>query len=272
VSRLVDVPYSMSVHAGADIFVEPVLLAEKIGRARRVVTCTLHNKRRLASLVGPELDRRVAVVRHGVDTATYREAPSTPRRVPGPPRVLAVGQLTPRKGMVPLLMTCRILRDRGREHRCHIVGDGPQRRELEALARALELGSSAWLRGALAPDEVVAEYRRAAMFVLPCVTAANGDVDGIPNALVEAMASQLPVVSSDLPAIRELVTDGVDGLLVPPGDVEALAAAIERLLDEPALRRELGVRARRTVVAKFDIERNIRRLTATLYPELQRQR
>jgi glycosyltransferase involved in cell wall biosynthesis len=86
------------------------------------------------------------------------------------------------------------------------------------------------------------------------------------------MASQLPVVSSDLPAIRELVTDGVDGLLVPPGDVEALAAAIERLLDEPALRRELGVRARRTVTATFDIERNIRRLTATLYPELQRQR
>jgi glycosyltransferase involved in cell wall biosynthesis len=105
------------------------------------------------------------------------------------------------------------------------------------------------------------------VFVLPCIRTPEGDVDGIPNALAEAMALQVPVISTELPAIRELVADGVNGVLVRPGDDEGLAEAITRLLDQPALREELGAEGRRTILRSFDVEANVRRFADTLWPD-----
>jgi glycosyltransferase involved in cell wall biosynthesis len=103
--------------------------------------------------------------------------------------------------------------------------------------------------------------------VLPCVRTRDGDVDGIPNAIGEAMAMRLPVVSTDLPAIRELVSDGVNGSIVPPGDAASLADAIAHLLDDPALRGRMGDEGRRTVEDRFDVEQNVGRFVSTLWPD-----
>jgi glycosyltransferase involved in cell wall biosynthesis len=264
-SRLLRRPYSLSVHAGADIFVRPVLLREKVTAARHVVTCTSHNKAHLARLMGGDFERKITVVPHGLDLSGQRRDPPGTN---GLPVVLAVGQLTERKGFAHLVAACDVVRNQGHRFVCRIIGSGPQRANLEELIAGLSLRDTVSLEGALPHEAVVDHYRQASMVVLPCVRTADGDVDGIPNVLVEAMAFGIPVVSSDLPALRELITNGVDGLLVPEGNVERLADAVRRLLDEPLLRERLGAEALRTVVERFDVAKNVRRFAETLWPGL----
>jgi glycosyltransferase involved in cell wall biosynthesis len=263
-SRLLGTPYSLSIHAARDIYVDPVLLREKVVQARHVVTCTAHNKSHVASIVGRDGGDAITHVRHGLDLSAF---PIGKDCSSGPPVILSVGQLKPRKGLAQLIRACAMLRDRGYRFRCKIVGRGPQYAQLETLIGGLALADTVDLCGALPHEDVVREYRQATVFVLPCIQTGEGDVDGIPNVLAEAMALQVPVVSTGLPAIRELVSDGVNGLLVPPSDEASLGDAIARLLDRPDLRTRLGEQGRRTVLDTFQLEPNVREFASTLWPE-----
>ena len=263
-SRLLGTPYSLSIHAAGDIFVDPVLLREKVMQARHVVTCTAHNRAHVASIVGVDASDMITHVRHGLDLAAY---PTGSDPASGPPVILSVGQLKQRKGLAQLIRACATLRDRGYGFRCRIVGRGPQYAELQMLIRRLSLGDTVSLCGAFRHEDVVREYRRATMFVLPCIQTGEGDVDGIPNVLAEAMALQVPVVSTHLPAIRELISDGANGLLVPPNDEASLADAIALLLDQPDVRTRLGEQGRRTILQTFQLEPNVRAFASTLWPE-----
>lgn len=263
VGRLLNVPYSLSIHAGADIYVNPVLLPEKIRAARHVATCTRYNKAHLLAVVGQDAAGKITYVPHGLELAKYRpEAHSN-----GRPVILSVGQLAERKGIEQLLDGCRALRERGYAFDVHIVGEGPRRPNIEGAIDRLGLGDAVTLHGALPHEAVIEQYRRATLFALPCIRTQDGDIDGIPNVLAEAMAMELPVVSTRLSAIPELVEDGVTGLLVPPGDTDALAGALAQLLDRPRLGAELGRNGRRAVLGAFDIERNIRLFAAALWPD-----
>lgn len=262
--RLLGKPYSLSIHAGADIFVRPVLLREKVLEARHVATCTRYNKSQVEAVAGGDLGYKISALYHGLDLARYRPEPAA---VSARPLILSVGQLAPRKGFVPLIRSCRILKDRGYEFTCEIIGNGPQREELAALIRELRLEDSVILRGALPHEEVIGKYRQATLFALPCLRSTNGDVDGFPNVLAEAMAMQVPVISSSVSAIPELLIDGVNGVIVEPGDDQVLADAMARLLDDPALRAKLGRNGRQTVVERFEVEQNVRKFAATLWPE-----
>jgi glycosyltransferase involved in cell wall biosynthesis len=261
--RLLDKPYSLSIHAGPDLFVNPVLLREKVLEARHIATCTLYNKSHMEQVLGHDLGHKVSCIHHGLDLAVYRPGlPSSSQR----PHILSVGQLTERKGLVHLIEACRILRDRGYDFVCEIVGEGPQQWELQDLIERLALEDTVTLCGALRHEDVIEKYRRAAMFVLPCVKSKAGNLDGIPNVLLEAMAMQVSVISTSLSGIPELVDDQVNGLLIPSGDTVALVNAMARLLDEPALREKLGRNGRQSVVEEFDVERNVRQFAATLWP------
>ncbi|HEY3671118.1 MAG TPA: glycosyltransferase [Acidimicrobiia bacterium] len=267
-SRLLDCSYSLAIHAGADLFVHPVLLREKIEQARVVVTCTEANRTAISARVGASLGEKVSYIRHGLPLAEYRPPDARPGAdQDAPPLVLAVGQLREKKGFTHLVDACERLRDRGHRFTCRIIGEGPQRRELEAQIRAAQLDDCVVVTGALPQDDVVAWYRRASVFALPCVVTPDGQVDGIPNVVPEAMAMGVPVVSSDLPAIRELVTDEVDGLLVAPGDADALAAAVGRLLDEPRFAAALAGAGLRTVHDRFDVDVNVDRLVERMWPD-----
>jgi glycosyltransferase involved in cell wall biosynthesis len=261
--RLLRKSYSLSIHAGADIYVCPILLAEKVREARQVATCTLYNKTHLIAVVGEDVAGKIAHVPHGLELDKYRPS----RRANGRPVILSVGQLAERKGLEQLLLSCRILRDRGYEFTVHIVGQGRQRIRLENTIDRLELSDVVTLYGALPHEAVIDQYERATLFALPCIRTIDGDIDGIPNVLAEAMAMELPVVSTHLSAIPELVQDGVSGLLVPPGDTAALAGALGRLFDSPELREELGRNGRRAVREAFDLERNVRLFAETLWPD-----
>lgn len=261
IGRLREVPYSVTAHAN-DIYVNPVLLTEKLSEATFVATCTAYNRSHLSRLGTRELASKVACIYHGLDFTRYRpehgdRSGSDPS---GTPVLLAVGQLKEKKGLAYLLQACRLLKDRGHCFRCEIVGEGPLRPQLEALLRQLSLEDTVTLTGALPHQEVIRRYERSHVFVLPAVVGGDGDRDGIPNVVLEAMAMELPVVSTRHSGIPEAVEDGESGLLVPPGDTIALTEALSRLLDDPDLRRRLGRRGRQRVLADFDAERNAKRL------------
>ncbi len=252
-ARLLGVPYSATAHA-ADIYVSPVLLPEKLAEADFVATCTAYNEAHLAG-VNPTL-RPGAVVRvyHGLDVERY----DPPARVRSDqPLLLAVGQLKPKKGFLDLLEACATLQRRGRSFRCTIVGEGPQRDELERRIAELGLGEIVELTGALRHDEVIDRYRAAELFVLPCVTGDDGDRDGLPNVILEAMAMELPVVSTDHSAVGEAVVDGVTGRLVAPHDPAGLADALDAFLIDPELRERFGRAGRKVVLEQFTVGHNV---------------
>lgn len=255
--RLLDTTYSATAHAN-DIYVSPLLLAEKMQQASFIATCTTYNASHLAAVAGGD-SGKIVCCHHGLDLERYE--PSGPdARDPG--LVLSVGQLKPKKGFSDLLSACALLRDRGYRFRCEIVGDGPLRETLTAAIRSLELEELVTLRGSLAHDDVVELYRRAAVFALPCVEDEEGGRDGIPNVILEAMAMEVPVVSTRHSGIPEAVSDGVSGLLVPPGRAEDLAAAVGSLLDAPDVRARMGRSGRQTVAEKFDVTVNVKGLLA----------
>lgn len=255
VSRLLGIPYSATAHAN-DIYVHPVLLPEKTSGAKFVATCTRFNEAHLYA-TGAAPQGRVRCIYHGLDLHAF--APNG-RPARGRPLLLSVGQLKEKKGFRHLLDACRVLADRGVPFECEIIGEGSQRSELEAAIHALGLEDRVALVGALPHEAVVRRYADATAFVLPCVTSPNGDRDGIPNVILEAMAMEVPVVSTRHSGIPEAVTDDVNGLLVPPGDAVALADALERLLGDEALRGRLGRSGRARVAEDFDIEVNARKL------------
>ena len=260
-SRLLDVPYSLTAHAN-DIYVSPVLLYEKISQAEFTTTCTKYNYEYLQQMMGEPYQTRLHLAYHGIDLSRYE--PETALRIQAAesdcPLLLSVGRLTEKKGFRYLIAACKQLKDRGYNYRCQIVGEGPQRADLELEIARCGLQNRIELCGAIPHETVVEKYRQARLFVLPCVVAQDGDRDGIPNVLIEAMAMQIPVISTRHSGIPELVQDGTNGLLVPTNDVDALYRALAQLLDDPQLCQELGQNARMQAQAAFDVQRNTRRL------------
>jgi glycosyltransferase involved in cell wall biosynthesis len=259
-ARLGGVSFSFTTHA-YDIFVPNPGLAWKTRHARFMRTISEFNRRYLEGQYAGIDAGKLRVVHLGVDTTRFQPRPGE-RRTSGPFRILSVANLVPKKGHGQLLAACARLRQAGIALECRIAGEGPQRAALQAEIVALGLQDCVWLLGALARRSVEQELARADAFALACLDArASGQhLDGIPVALMEAMAAGLPVVASQLSGIPELVEDGVSGLLVPERDPEALAGALLRLASDPELRAALGRAARCRVEELFRLEASAARL------------
>ncbi len=262
-SRLAGVPFSISAHA-KDIYLSDAAdLRRKLNAAQFTVTCTATNRDVLAE-IAPEAE--VRLMYHGIDRGIFHPSRRIAADANEPPLILAVGRLRAKKGLDTLIDACRLLHERGQRVRCEIVGYGE---EHDALAQRIEnagLGRHVRLAGKLAREQVIERYARAAVFVQPSRIGADGDRDGIPNVLLEAMAMALPVVASRVSGIPELVRDGVNGLLVEADAPLALAEAIERVLLQPAQALSMGHAARATVAQAFDNDVNLRVLTRLLEP------
>jgi colanic acid/amylovoran biosynthesis glycosyltransferase len=196
-------------------------------------------------------------VRLGIDAAAL------PDRSPSPGVfriVCAASGLGEKKGVRVLLEACRLLRARRVHFRCTIAGCDPHGRRLTELreqVRKQGLAAEVDLLGALAWPSLMALVARAGAFVHASIQTADGDMDGIPVSLIEASAMGVPVVASRLSGIPELVEDGRSGLLVTPGDVVALADAIELLARQPVRANAMGARARRRARERFSLERHV---------------
>src|SRR5437763_255743 len=267
VHLLTGLPYSVTAHA-MDIYTSPPdRLALRLRAARFVVTCTGYNAQYLAGLMGTAAAQRLHRIYHGVDLCKFNPKGGTapgPRTPGDTPTILAVGRLVEKKGYPYLIDACRLLIDRGYDVRLRIVGGGEMKEALRRHIAEVGLDERIELLGARPQDEVIELYRTATVFALPCVVLDNGDRDGIPNVLVEAMRLGLPVVSTAASGIPELVVDEGTGLLVPPRDAEALASALARLPDDAELRARLAAGAAHRVAHEFDLAANAAMLKALL--------
>ena len=257
--------YSLTGHA-KDIYTTlPENLRTRCDRARFVTTCTEANRAYLVTELGLA-PGHVHVCRHGVDLARF----TIPGRAPRPGRIVSVGRLVPKKGFDILIRACGELKRRGIAFELILLGGGELRDELLALAHEQGIGARVSLLGSRPQGDVIEQLAVAEIFALSPVVLPDGDRDGIPNVLLEAMAVGVPVVAATVSGIPEVITDGETGRLVPPQRPDLLADALAQLLADPAMRTRLGEAGRRYSHAHASWTRAIPPLVALLEGELAR--
>lgn len=250
VSSLSNISFSFTVH-GPDIFVHRLLLRDKIRRAKFVRTVSTFNKAFLSGLYPPHAEQKIEVVHTGVNAAIY--ASDEPRPKHDKPKILSVAALNRTKGFSFLIDACARVKTRGLDLDVSIVGGGPNASRIQHAIHTAGLGDSIRMLGPKPQHEVARLVRECDIFVLPSVIAHDGQMDGLPIALIEAMAAGKPVVAAPISGIPELVRNRATGLLVDMTHPDRIAEALQQLITNPDLREQLGQAAQERVRRAFDI-------------------
>lgn len=263
VHRLTGIGFSITAHAW-DIFLSPPgVLRRKIALAQGIVTCTGYNREYLISVCDPRDRGKIHRNYHGLDLAAFPgsfEHSSAEQ----PLRIIAIGRLVEQKGFLHLIRAVALLARKKLAVHLTIVGDGPLHHGLAAEAGLVPKPGTVEFAGRLPHAQTVARLLQSHVMAAPSVIAGDGDRDGIPNVILEAMACALPVVGSAVSGIPEVVQDAVTGYLIPPGDPEALAQALERIARDREGAARLGLSGRLLVERMFDVECNTDEFVALL--------
>jgi glycosyltransferase involved in cell wall biosynthesis len=253
VRTLTGLPYSFTAHAH-DIYLERPMLDEKIRQAGFVVTISEYNRELLRELYGTDAAAKTVVIHCGVDPAVFQPQPA---RAPNQHfTMVCVASLQDYKGHPYLIEACAQLKARGLNFRCLLIGQGEDQPQIEAQIARLGLTEHVLVLGPQPRDKVSEYVTTADAVVLPSIVTSYGKQEGIPVALMEALAAEKPVVATAISGIPELIEDDVSGLLVPERDATALAEALLRLHDDPALGERLGAAGRATVLREFNLKAN----------------
>ncbi len=253
-SMLLGKTYSFTAHA-IDIYVDDIDIRSKISRCEFANVISNYNREHLKTIINGSDHEKLKVLYYGIDVDKYK-----PDRQASPEReklsIVSIARLVEKKGHKYLVEACRHLVDRGYDFSCEIIGSGPLGDELRSQVKELGLEEYVHLPGAILQEEVLARLMTTDLFILPCVIAGDGDRDGIPNTLIEAMVMEVPVISCDVAGIGELIVSGDNGLLVQERDSLALSDAIAKMIDDAEFRRQAAVKGRKTVIEQFNIEKN----------------
>jgi glycosyltransferase involved in cell wall biosynthesis len=263
IDRFFGIPYSFTAHAN-DIFAPwdfAISLANLIQNAAAAVTVSDYSAGLLKERF-PESAGKIHRVYNGVDPAQFHPADFGS----GVPAIVSIGRLIEKKGFADLIEACRLLKPRGRPFACEIIGEGPLEGALRAQIAAAGLESCVKLAGPLTQSEIVSRLAFATIFALPCMREPGGGMDNLPTVIMEAMAAGLPVISTGLGGIPEMIEHEKNGELVPEHDPAAICAALERLIADPARARKFGDRGREMAREKFSIEANVKKLRTLLLP------
>jgi glycosyltransferase involved in cell wall biosynthesis len=255
------ITFSFTAHAN-DIFAPrkfEIGLDKLVGAARVVVTETDYAEKFLRERF-PECADRIHRVYNGLNLAEFRRATFSS----DPPSIVAIGRVIVKKGFANLIRASALLVERGKSFRCEIVGEGPLENQLRAQIEQLRLQEFVQLPGPKPQHELRARLANASVFVLPSVPEPEGGMDNLPTVIMEAMATGLPVVSTRVGGIPEMVIDNQTGFLVQPEDAVALAGAIEKVTNDRSLGQTLGRAGYERAQKLFSIEKNVRELCALL--------
>ncbi len=254
IAKLLDIPFSFTAHAWDIYLNNKESLKEKMRDAQFVVTCTKANKNYLDHLNQGRFNGKVVVNYHGIDLRSFTLRDNRRR---SSNLILAVGRLVEQKGFEYLVRACGILRRESLHFQCIVVGDGPLRSRLEDLRDGLGLNKMIMMPGTVQQEQIKKWFQEAAVFAAPSVIAKNGDRDGIPNVILEALAIGVPVVATEVSGIPEVIIDQDTGILIPQRDENALATAVENILLEHAPVDMFRVNGRRKIEREFDIRTNV---------------
>lgn len=253
VHRLTGIPFSFTAH-GSDLHVDRRMLDTKVAAAKFAVTVSDYNKAIMVEACGDDVSEKIRVIHCGVDPEFF--APRSQRASSTSFEILCVASYEEVKGHRYLVEACHLLRDRGIDFRCHLIGEGPLRRMVEKLIEDAGLRDQFVIHGGQPRPVVARRLAEADAAVLASHPTKEGKREGIPVALMEAMAAGLPVVATAISGIPELVESGSTGLLVPPRNSVALADALSRLAGDGELRCRMGRAGRKRVLRDFNLERN----------------
>lgn len=255
VHHLIGLPYSFTAHA-KDIYHEEVRassLKTKIAEAHFVVTVSHYNQQHLQQLMSSQ-PADIRTLYNGIDLKIFRPGAHIDQSTN---RILAVGRLVEKKGFDVLIEACALLVKWGVDFQCEIIGKGELQHILQEQISRLELEEKVHLVGPRPQEQVLEAYHQASIFALPCIVGRDGNRDGLPTVLLEAMATGLPVISTDLTGIPEIINHGQEGLLVEQNNPWALAASLAELLHQPARRQAMGQAARYKVEQVFDVRHSV---------------
>ena len=258
VYRLSGIPFSFTAH-GSDLHVDQTMLDKKIAAAKRAVTISQFNKEVMVKAAGEQYRDKIDVIHCGVDPDLF-ECYQRNHNNAEIYQILCVASFEEVKGHKYLIEACRILQKRNVPFRCHLVGYGPLRNKVEQQIKDAGLSENFILHGGQPRHKVLELLKLADVFILPSVPTANGKKEGIPVVLMEAMSTCLPVVSSRLSGIPELVQHEISGILTEPGNVEEIADALCFFYQHPDKRSEMGQAGRAFVNAEFNLKTNARKL------------
>jgi glycosyltransferase involved in cell wall biosynthesis len=253
------IPYSFTAHAN-DIFAPRdfvVSLAKLIENAAAIVTVSDYAAGLLQNRY-PESAAKIQRIYNGVDLSRFHPADFGS----GIPAIVSVGRLIEKKGFADLIAACRLLQPRGRAFRCEIIGEGPLEAALQAQITEAGLRSVVKLAGPQTQSQIALRLANATIFVLPCTREEGGGMDNLPTVILEAMAAGLPVISTPLAGVPEMVEHERSGELVPEHDPKAICAAMERCIADPVRARRFGDRGREIAREKFSIEASAQALGA----------
>src|SRR5437870_5492366 len=261
IDKLFPVTFSFTAHAN-DIFAArdfQIGLDKLVDAARLIVTETDYAERLLRERFSDSANR-IQRIYNGLDLTLFKRADFSST----PPLIVAVGRLIAKKGFADLLRTCWLLMERGQSFRCEIFGEGPLEQELREQITQLDLEGRVELPGAKPQHEIRELLAAATVFVMPSVVDPDGGMDNLPTVIMEAMAAGLPVVSTSIGGIPEMVIQNETGFLVSPGDAAALAGAIEKMINDRPLAQRLGQAGYSRAQRLFSIEKNVRELCALI--------
>jgi colanic acid/amylovoran biosynthesis glycosyltransferase len=259
INQFFGIPYSFTAHAN-DIFAPRdfvVSLAKLLANASAIVTVSDYAAEFLRNRF-PETVAKVHRIYNGVDLSRFRPVDFGG----GIPAILSIGRLIEKKGFADLISACRLLKSRGRDFVCEIIGEGPLETALQSQIARDGLESSVKLVGPQTQSQIALRLANATIFALPCTREEGGGMDNLPTVIMEAMAAGLPIISTPLAGIPEMVENDFNGILVPEHDPNAVSAAIEYLIANPEQARRFGDRGREIAREKFTIEASGRDLCA----------
>lgn len=260
--QLTGITYSLTVHTH-DIFERTTLLASKLRDAKFITAISEFNRNYLANAVGEWVKDKTYVIHCGIIPENYRQK-ARKLRLGRQFEIISIGSLQPHKGQRYLIEACGYLRERNIPHRCRIVGEGDQRPFLQQLITANNLGNSVELLGAKTESEIAELLTAAHCYVQPNIITESGRIEGIPFAIMEALACGLPVVATDIAGIPEIVRHGETGYLMPPADSMAIADALEVLYAVPEHGAQLAKNGRSLLLQEFELRKNVQNLSQLL--------